>query len=103
MTFDIEKAIADAITLMKSAGGFYLRVREGLRPALWRSGGRRDVAPVNRDWLSQFLEDRSVENPYTVATAVLRLDFTDQFPPLRDDALELIKPPPRDDLLELIK
>ncbi len=74
-----------------ATGMFFLRTRPGLKPALWRTGERRhSAAPVTKDHLCTFLERHEIDMPYSTAIAVLRFDFTDEFPQLADDVMELL-------------
>jgi hypothetical protein len=90
----IDKTVAEAVALMQQATGmFYLRIRPGVKPMLWRTADKRhSAAPVQKDWLCNWLEARDVENPYTVAIAVLKIDFKGgEFPQLSDDIIELVR------------
>ena len=89
----IEQLTSQAITLMQQSRVFYLRTRLGLKPTLWRDADKRHTAaPVLKDWLCNWLEARDVENPFSTAIAVLKLDFTgSEFPRLSDDVIELVR------------
>jgi hypothetical protein len=89
-----EKLVAEALVLMKqSTGVFFLRVRPGIKPTLWRTADRRhSAAPVAKDWLCNWLEARDVEAPFSTAIAVLKIDFKGgEFPQLADNVLELVR------------
>jgi hypothetical protein len=94
MTDKEQMLVAQALGLMQGAKMFYLRTRPGLKPVLWRTGEKRhSFAPALKDWLCTWLEARDVENPYSVAIAVLKHDFTgSEFPQLPDDVLALLGP-----------
>jgi hypothetical protein len=90
----IEQLTAQALVLMQqSTGVFFLRIRPGVKPMLWRTADKRhSAAPVQKDWLCNFLELKDVGNPYTVAIAVLKIDFKGgEFPQLADNVLELVR------------
>jgi hypothetical protein len=89
----IQQTVAEALALMQAAKVFHLRNTPGLKPTLWRTADKRhSAAPVLKDWLSNWLEARDVESPFSTAIAVLRIDFTgSEFPLLADDVLELIR------------
>jgi hypothetical protein len=80
--------VATAIAEMGRSGSFYLRVRPGLKPALWTRGHRLGARPANRDQLATWLEDRDVESPYTLATAVMKTEWKDEFTVLDDSAMK---------------
>jgi hypothetical protein len=88
-----EKLVAEALVLMKQSGVFFLRVRPGVKPMLWRTAEKRhSAAPLQKDWLSNWLEARDVDNPYSTAIAVLKIDFKGgEFPQLGDDVIELVR------------
>jgi hypothetical protein len=61
-----------------------------VKPVLWTRSRRLDGAkrPMNRDMLSNWLDDKEVENPYTLATAVWQREWKDEFTVLDDNNIK---------------
>jgi hypothetical protein len=80
--------VQEVIALMQRSGDFYLRVRPGLRPALWTHGHRLGARLANRDQLADWLENHhEAENPYSLATTVMQREWTDEFAVVDEETL----------------
>lgn len=95
------------LKLMSVSGDFYLRIRSGLKPALWSMDYRGRLFPVRVDWLRAWIDSqfrcydenagKFIACPRQLASWILRTELGDRYlsrthrlPELTDAVAELI-------------